>query len=35
MPVQTVAVIGGGTMGSGVALSVVTSAMNCIIVDIN
>ena len=35
MPVQTVAVIGGGTMGSGVALTVVTSAMNCIIVDIN
>ena len=35
MPVQTVAVIGGGTMGSGVALTVVINAMNCIVVDIN
>ena len=35
MPVQTVAVIGGGTMGSGIALTVVTNAMNCIVVDIN
>ena len=35
MPVQTVAVIGGGTMGSGVALTVATNAMNSIVVDIN
>ena len=35
MAVQTVAVIGGGTMGSGVALTVATSSMNAIVVDIN
>ena len=35
MSIGTVAVIGGGTMGSGVALTVATSAMNAIIVDIN
>ena len=35
MSIDTVAVIGGGTMGSGVALTVATSAMNAIVVDIN
>lgn len=35
MSTGTVAVIGGGTMGSGVALTVATNAMNAIIVDIN
>jgi 3-hydroxybutyryl-CoA dehydrogenase len=32
---RTVAVIGGGTMGSGVALTVATNSMNAIVVDIN
>ncbi len=32
---KTVAVIGGGTMGSGVALTIATNAMTAIVVDIN
>ncbi|MEE2912413.1 MAG: 3-hydroxyacyl-CoA dehydrogenase NAD-binding domain-containing protein [Planctomycetota bacterium] len=35
MPVQTVAIVGGGTMGSGIALAVAASSMRATIIDIN
>jgi 3-hydroxybutyryl-CoA dehydrogenase len=35
MPIKTLAVIGGGTMGSGIALIAATNAINAIVVDIS
>jgi 3-hydroxybutyryl-CoA dehydrogenase len=35
MPVQKIAVIGGGTMGSGIALTAATNGISSVVIDIN
>ena len=35
MPIHKIAVIGGGTMGSGIALTAATNGINAVVIDIN